>query len=105
MNWIDDKGNLEEYAVVALTTGQLMEPRCCNDPDVHVYAHSREKKHTSVWVWCSKCGSYAHMDIGQISDKWKNCDEIDFDQLTAVPVYQESKKDVIDRHFSEFLGK
>lgn len=100
--WKDDVSNLDRYGIDAIQNGVIGIPACCENPVVHVYGHKHRANRGSVWVWCSNCGAFAHVDGVDLSEWWENSNGIDFEKLTAVPVYLESKKNVVDAHYSEF---
>ena len=108
MNWSDRNGDvLDEVAVTALSEKKLLPAKCCHDPEVHIHAHSddfwKKRGRGSAWIWCSKCGTFSHLDGVPLSPDWANNSNVDFSQVCAVPEYLETVKDAVDKHLEDFL--
>ena len=67
----------------------------CKSESAHIYFHSHKVNHCGVWVWCSKCGAFAHMS-SYTPNWWKNPVFINEDELCSEPTYLESKATEID---------
>lgn len=79
MTWHPDSSRLDLLAYNMLNNQQTSSPCCCLSPEIHIYAdigHWRRKNQASVWIWCSHCGAYDHLDGMIISEKWVNCADI-----------------------------
>ena len=72
---------------------------CCENSEVHIYAHKWGENFSSGWIWCSKCGKYSHIDGFRLSQEWNNLDSIDEDELCDEPSYLEEHKEEIDNFF------
>lgn len=107
MNWSDESNILDEVAISAVSSKKLLQAKCCDHPEVHIHAHTsglaEKRGRGSVWVWCSKCGKFSHLDGVPFPKDWKNNPEVDFSKVTAVPVYLETVKQQVDRHMMEFV--
>ena len=74
----------------------------CNSKAVHVYLHSHDSTHCGVWLWCSRCGAFAHMS-GQVPKWWKNPIFIDGHELCAEPDYLEAHAVDIDEWVNSLI--
>ena len=74
-------------------------PRC-SKTSTHFYMHRHDEKHGGIWIWCSSCKSFIHMD-GTIPEWWKNCEAVDIKKLYAVPDYLDNMTDKIDQWVSD----
>ena len=74
----------------------------CNSEAVHVYLHSHDSTHCGVWLWCSRCGAFAHMS-GQVPKWWKNPIFIDGHELCAEPDYLEAHAVDIDEWVNSLI--
>ena len=105
MKWISDNSNLDRVGYNMVTSGNITTALCCKNPDVHIYAHRHSDGKGGVWVWCSRCGRYAHLDRITINSNWKNAENIDFSKITVVPRYLETVKDEADRCLNEYIRR
>ena len=107
MLWHDEYELLSNVAIVALSSKEMPNATCCNNPEIHIHAHSigfwKQRGRGSAWIWCSNCGAYAHLDGVPIDKSWRNNSSVDFEQVTAVPKYLETVKGSVDKHLIEFL--
>ena len=74
----------------------------CNSEAVHVYLHSHDSIHCGVWLWCSRCGAFAHMS-GQVPKWWKNPIFINGHELCAEPDYLETHAVDIDEWVNSLI--
>ncbi len=76
----------------------------CNNVQAHIYMHrwKEESQKGGLWIWCSNCQAFAHTTYN-LPQWWVNCEDIDFEQLTAVPGYLEMNKKIVDEHASKML--
>ena len=100
--WKDDSSNLDIVAANALLNGKFIPPECCESPEIHIYGHKYRKNSGSAWIWCSHCGAFSHLDGIPISDSWVNSEKIDFSKLTAIPIYLEKMKNIVDAHLKHY---
>lgn len=94
--WKDNENIIEVYN--RLDEGKTGFPcKCpnCKRQSVHIYFHKYKENRCGIWVWCSKCGAFAHMS-GYAPNWWKNPDFIDENELCADPRYLELKAKDID---------
>lgn len=106
--WHPDSSRLDLVAYSKLNNQRASTPVCCESPEIHIYAdvgHWRLKNQASVWIWCSHCKAYDHLDGMIISEKWVNCADIALNDLTSPPIILEERKAIVDRHFDSIMGQ
>lgn len=104
MQWHDDKTNLAEVAYAALCNHKTVAAKCCDASSIHVYGHKYSERRGSAWVWCSKCGAFAHIDGIPIDSNWKNSAKVEFSKLTGIPFYLRSIQEDVDQHFEKYMN-
>jgi hypothetical protein len=71
----------------------------CEAPSVHTYFHGHGPSSGGAWIWCSNCGRFLHERV-RPPDWWFELDDIDEEQLTAIPEYLDAMATRIDAHWN-----
>ena len=93
--WHDNEKIIKIYNGLSKNNKFPSECPNCKSESAHIYFHSHKVNHCGVWVWCSKCGAFAHMS-SYTPNWWKNPVFINEDELCSEPTYLESKATEID---------
>lgn len=87
-------GDIKEYP---------LECPICNEKALNFYLIKRVNKiNGGVWMWCSNCRNFTH-GTAKIPEWWENCNKIDIEMLTSLPLYQERNKMIIKKHVKDLL--
>ncbi|GKX32282.1 hypothetical protein SH1V18_47620 [Vallitalea longa] len=77
----------------------------CSTQELNFYMH-RYKEHVhkgAIWIWCSNCKYFSHFSL-VVPDWWENSNWIALEDLTALPINLESKREQISKHIKNTIG-
>lgn len=102
--WNDSNDKIMEIMDCVDGKESLFPTRCpiCGEKAGHLCIHRYDEHHGGIWVWCSRCFSFAHMS-GIIPEWWENIPDIEAAQLEADPQYLDERHNAIDEWVNDLL--
>ncbi len=105
--WQDDNDKIMEILDNIELNSKVQFPvKCpiCGKNNGHLYFHRYKNDNVKggMWVWCSACRHSAHT-MFKIPEWWQNLNDINFEELTALPECLEKNKKLIDEWINKLL--